>query len=88
MEGNCEYNEYICGRLTRGGPPAQALGNGQQFLITKKNQLVMKCYTGPWIWTDMKHGAFDTIPKANDKVCDGNTQHPHDPRKLTYWNHK
>jgi hypothetical protein len=30
----------------------------------------------------MKHDAFSTTPKANDKVCNGNSRHPHDPRKL------
>jgi len=36
----------------------------------------------------MKHGAFSMIPKANDKVCNGNSRHPHDPRKLACRNHK
>jgi len=27
------------------------------------------------------HGAFNMIPKANDKVCNGNSRHPHDPKK-------
>jgi len=35
----------------------------------------------------MKHGAFNMIPKANDKVCNANSQYPHDPRKLACWNH-
>jgi len=30
----------------------------------------------------MKNSAFNMISKANDKVCNGNNQHPHDPRKL------
>jgi len=36
----------------------------------------------------MEHGAFNMIQKANNKVCDGNSWHPHDPRKCTCWNHK
>jgi len=31
----------------------------------------------------MKHGALNMIQKVNDKVYDGNSQHLHDPRKLT-----
>jgi len=27
----------------------------------------------------MKHGAFNMILKANDKVCSGSGHHPHDP---------
>jgi len=36
----------------------------------------------------MKHDAFNMILKANDKVCNGNSWHSHDPRKLTCQNHK
>jgi hypothetical protein len=28
----------------------------------------------------MKHGAFNMIPKANDKVCSGNSPLPHNPK--------
>jgi hypothetical protein len=28
----------------------------------------------------MKHGVFNTIPKADDKVFNGYSWHPHDPR--------
>jgi len=28
---------------------------------------------------EMKHGAFNMIPKANEKVYNGNSKHPHDP---------
>jgi hypothetical protein len=37
---------------------------------------------------DMKYGAFNMFPKANDKVCNGNNQHPQAPRKLACQNHK
>jgi len=36
----------------------------------------------------MEHGAFNMPPKANNKVFNGNSQHPHDPRKLACQNHK
>jgi hypothetical protein len=36
----------------------------------------------------MKHGAFNVILKANDKVCNRNSQHPHNLWKFTCWNHK
>jgi len=26
----------------------------------------------------MTHGAFNIIPKVNDRVCNGNIRHPHD----------
>jgi hypothetical protein len=29
----------------------------------------------------MKHGVLNMIPKANDEVCNGNSQHPHNPKK-------
>jgi len=29
----------------------------------------------------MKRDSFNVIPKANDKVFNGNNQHPHDPKK-------
>jgi hypothetical protein len=32
----------------------------------------------------MKHGAFNTIPRANNKVCTANSQHTHDPSKLSH----
>jgi hypothetical protein len=35
------------------------------------------------ISSEMQHGAFIVIPKANDEVCSG-SRHPHDPRELTY----
>jgi hypothetical protein len=31
---------------------------------------------------EVKRGAFSMIPKANDKVCNGNSRHLHDPTKL------
>jgi hypothetical protein len=31
---------------------------------------------------EMKRGAFDVIPKANDIVCNGNSRNSHDPLKL------
>jgi hypothetical protein len=37
---------------------------------------------------EMKYGAFSMIPKANDEVFSRNSQHPHDPRKLTCQNHE
>jgi len=37
---------------------------------------------------EMKHGAFNIIPNVSNKVCNGNSQHPHKPRNLTCWNHK
>jgi hypothetical protein len=37
---------------------------------------------------EMKYGAFNIIPKANDKIFNGNLQHLHDSRKLAYGNHK
>jgi len=36
----------------------------------------------------MTHGAFNMIPKANKKICNRNSGHPHDPRKLACRNHK
>jgi len=36
---------------------------------------------------EMIYGTFNMILKANDKVCNGNSWHPHNPRKLTCWNH-
>jgi hypothetical protein len=30
----------------------------------------------------MKYGAFDMVPKANDKSCNANSRHPHDTKKL------
>jgi len=36
----------------------------------------------------MEHDAFNMIPKANNTVCNGNSWHPHNPRKLMYRNHK
>jgi hypothetical protein len=30
----------------------------------------------------MKHGVFNMIPKANDRVCNGNSPHSHDPREI------
>jgi hypothetical protein len=35
----------------------------------------------------MKHGAVNMISKANDKVCNVNSRHPHDLRKLACRNH-
>jgi hypothetical protein len=32
--------------------------------------------------SDMKHGAFNMIPKAKDKVGHGNSRYPHEPIKL------
>jgi len=37
---------------------------------------------------EMKHGAFNMILKADDRACNGNSQHSHNPRKLTCQNHK
>jgi hypothetical protein len=37
---------------------------------------------------EMKHGAFNMIPKAKDEVSNGNRRHPDDPRKLACRNHK
>jgi hypothetical protein len=37
---------------------------------------------------EMKHGVVNVIRKANDRVCNGNSGYPHDPRKLPYRNHK
>jgi hypothetical protein len=31
---------------------------------------------------EVKHSAFNMIPEANDEVCDGNSRHPHDPKKV------
>jgi len=31
---------------------------------------------------------FNMIPKANNKVCNGNSWHPHDPKKFACENHK
>jgi len=28
---------------------------------------------------EMKHGAFNMIAKANDRMCYGNSRHSHDP---------
>jgi hypothetical protein len=30
---------------------------------------------------EVKHGAFNTIPKANDRVSSGNSLHLHKPRE-------
>jgi len=35
----------------------------------------------------MKHDAFNMIPKANNKVCNGNSQHLHNARNI-HQNHK
>jgi len=35
---------------------------------------------------EMKHRAFNVILKANGKVCNRNSWHPHNPRKVTCWN--
>jgi len=37
---------------------------------------------------EMKHSALNMIPKANNKICNGNSQHPYGPRKLACCNHK
>jgi hypothetical protein len=37
---------------------------------------------------EMKQCAFNMIMKANDKVCNGNSWHPCNSRKLSCWNHK
>jgi len=37
---------------------------------------------------EMKHGAFNVIPEADEKVFDGNNRHPHDPGELACRNHK
>jgi len=36
---------------------------------------------------EMKRGAFD-IPKLKYEVCNGNSHHPHNPRKLACQDHK
>jgi len=36
----------------------------------------------------MKHGAFIVLPKANESSCNGNSRHPHDPRKIACRYHK
>jgi hypothetical protein len=35
----------------------------------------------------MKHNAFNMSLKANEKVFNGNSQHPQDPRKLACQSH-
>jgi len=37
---------------------------------------------------EMKRSAFNIIPKVDDKVCIGNSRHPHELRKLACRNHK
>jgi hypothetical protein len=37
---------------------------------------------------EMKYGAFNMIPKANDKVCNGKSPQLHNPKKLARQNHK
>jgi hypothetical protein len=37
---------------------------------------------------EKKHGALNMIPKANDKVCKGNSRPLHDPRDLACRNRK
>jgi len=32
----------------------------------------------------MKHIAFSMIPKANDRIFNGNNQHPNDPKSLHF----
>jgi hypothetical protein len=36
----------------------------------------------------MERGAFNMMPKASDEVCNGNSRHPRDLRKLACENRK
>jgi hypothetical protein len=54
-------------------------------LVAKASEIRKECKK---LSVKMEDGGINMIPEANDKSCDGNSRHPHDPRKFACRNHK